>query len=82
MTRELKVKQYSNSLQESHATPTAGSRRRMDQSRQRTYTPTAAVGVWPSAYCFVGVQGQPSAYSLAIGVRTWDPQDGVDGRFR
>ena len=50
------------------------------QSRRRTYTPTAAVGVWPSAYCFVGVQHRPSAYYLAVGVRTWDPQDGVDGR--
>ena len=33
-----------------HNTPTAGSRRRTLVCRRRTHTPTAAVGVWPSAY--------------------------------
>ena len=51
-------------LRESHKTPTAGNRRRRPEGRRRMDTPTAAVGVWPSA------SATPSAYAW------WAPQDG------
>ena len=51
---------------ETHGTPTAGSRRRIDM-------PTATVGVFPSAFSSVGVPLPLSAYPVAVDVRGVGP---------